>query len=74
MQTHWLLEHGATTTRYTVEWVYWRPTKLQDPAWQRRCQQWLMQHGYKRPPMPESIRSFRESFGFPTDEKDIPLL
>lgn len=74
MQTHWLLEHGAKPTKYTIEAIYWRPTKLKDPVWQRRCQQWLLQRGIQRPPMPEGIRSMREAFGFPTDEKDIPLL
>ncbi|HEV7269289.1 ankyrin repeat domain-containing protein [Pseudoxanthomonas sp.] len=74
MQTHWLLEHGATPDKHTIEAIFWRPTELEDPEWQRRCQQWLLQRGYQRPPMPDSYRRMREAFGFPTDEEDIPLL
>ena len=74
MQAHWLLEHGATPDKHTIEAIFWRPTELEDPEWQRRCQQWLLQRGYQRPPMPDSYRRMREAFGFPTDEKDIPLL
>ena len=74
MQTHWLLEHGATPEKYTIESVFWHPGNPKDPTWQRHCQQWLLQRGYKRPPMPEGYRRMREAFGFPTDEKDIPLL
>jgi hypothetical protein len=32
-----------------------------------------MQHGYPRPPMTEYHRKLRQEFGYPTDEKDIPL-
>ncbi len=74
MQAHWLLEHGATPTKHTVEAIYWRPTRLEDPMWQRRCQEWLLQRGYERPPMPKGMRKLREAYGFPTEEKDIPLL
>ena len=74
MQTHWLLEHGARPEQYTLESIFWHPGNPEDPVWQRRCQQWLLQRGYQRPPMPDSYRRMREAFGFPTDEKDIPLL
>ncbi|WFC41639.1 ankyrin repeat domain-containing protein [Pseudoxanthomonas sp. SE1] len=74
MHTHWLLEHGARPEQYTLESIFWHPGNPDDPAWQRRCQQWLLQRGYQRPPMPDSYRRMREAFGFPTDEKDIPLL
>lgn len=74
MQTHWLLEHGAKPTEYTVEAIYWHPGNPKDPTWQRRCQKWLLQRGYERPSMPKGMRKLREAFGFPTEEKDIPLL
>ncbi|KAF1724612.1 hypothetical protein CSC78_12120 [Pseudoxanthomonas japonensis] len=74
MQTHWLLEHGATPDRFTVDHVFWHPGDPNNPEWQRRCQQWLLKQGHQRPAMPEHYRRMREAFGFPTDEKDIPLL
>lgn len=74
MQTHWLLEHGARPEQYTIESIFWHPGDPKNPEWQRRCQQWLLQRGYQRPPMSDSYRRMREAFGFPTDEKDIPLL
>ncbi|KRA52084.1 hypothetical protein ASD72_01920 [Pseudoxanthomonas sp. Root630] len=74
MQTHWLLEHGAEPDHFTLDHVFWHPGDPKNPEWQRRCQQWLLQHGHKRPPMPEHYRRMREAFGFPTEVKDIPLL
>jgi len=57
-----------------VENIYWYPVKTKNGEyWQRKCQIWLMQHGYPRPPMPKYHRELREKFGYPTDEKDIPL-
>jgi hypothetical protein len=32
-----------------------------------------MPSGKACPPMPASLRTMRESFGLPTEEKDIPL-
>jgi hypothetical protein len=57
-----------------IESIFWRPGNPKDPSWQRKCQQWLLQHGYKRPPLPDNFRDMRKSFGLPYDEKDIPLL
>ncbi len=74
MQTHWLLEHGATPDRFTLDHVFWHPGDPNNPEWQRRCQLWLLKQGHQRPAMPEHYRRMREAFGFPTDEKDIPLL
>lgn len=86
-RVHWLLEHGADPTvqfyegsprhssgSSTILSIYWRPTNLKPPIWQRRCQQWLLAHGYPRPPMPEHYRQMRINLGFPHEEKDIPLL
>ncbi|WP_425612384.1 ankyrin repeat domain-containing protein [Xanthomonas translucens] len=83
-QVYWLLEHGADPGEGSppplpknlsiVESIFWHPGNPNDPTWQRKCQQWLLQHGYQRPPLPESFRSMRKAFGFPYEEKDIPLL
>ncbi|APP80858.1 ankyrin [Xanthomonas hortorum pv. gardneri] len=74
-QVHWLFEHGAdASNEYVIEAVFWHPGNPDDPTWQRKCQQWLLQHGIKRPPLPENYRSMRKAFGFPSEEKDIPLL
>ena len=85
-QAYWLLEHGADPKagalvqppdqpRYmAVEAIFWYPGDAADPSWQRKCQQWLLQHGYKRSPMPDSYRDMRKNLGLPYEEKDIPLL
>ena len=57
----------------TIEAIFWMPTKDQAFEWQTKCQQWLMSHGHQRPPMPERHRKTRADFGFPTEEKDVPL-
>jgi len=68
----------STEPRYSVvESVFWYPTdpkKLEAIDWQRKCQQWMLGHGYKRPPLPEDYRDMRKTFGLPYEEKDIPLL
>jgi uncharacterized protein len=87
MMTHWLLEHGADPTldyafgkpvhapdSHAIEAVYWHPGTPDDPAWQRKCQQWLLARGHVRPPMPEHYRLMRERLGFPHREDEIPLL
>lgn len=58
----------------TVEDIYWMPTVPRQLEWQRKSQQWLIERGIERPPMPRGIRQQREAFGFPSEEKDIPLL
>lgn len=85
---YWLLEHGADPTIRTkiltgsgetppmrmVDAIYWEITTPDLLPWQKKCQQWLIARNIPRPPMPEHIRRKRESFGYPTEEKDIPLL
>lgn len=88
-QAYWLLQHGADPTvgkqihqlpppappRYlAIEDIFWHPGNPKDPSWQRKCQQWLLHHGFERPPMPQDYRHTRKTFGFPYEEKDIPLL
>jgi hypothetical protein len=88
-QTYWLLQHEADPTVGTfinqpappalprhliVEDIFWHPGNPNDPTWQRRCQQWLLQRGFKRPPMPDDYRTMRKNLGFPYEEKNIPLL
>jgi uncharacterized protein len=88
-QVYWLLQHGADPKingltkepekyglpKYpVVADIFWHPGNPNDPTWQRKCQQWLLQHGYIRPPMPDYLRDMRKAFGFPYEEKDIPLL
>ena len=57
----------------TIEAIFWIPTEREAAYWQLKCQRWLLLRGYQRPPMPERHRKTRADFGFPTDEKDIPL-
>ncbi|KQZ60438.1 hypothetical protein ASD53_03935 [Lysobacter sp. Root559] len=86
-QALWLLEHGADPTMkgtlppeipgehsFVISEIFWYPSKPGFVEWQRKCQQWLAARGYKRPPMPDYLRRMRKSFGYPTQEKDIPLL
>ena len=80
--TYWLLEHGANPDadsedpkyKATINAIFWHPGNPKDPTWQRKCQQWLLQHGYKRPPMTERFRDMRKNLGFPHEEDQIPLL
>jgi ankyrin repeat protein len=84
-KVYWLLEHGADPSidyminqptprrSRTIEAIFWSPVKPKGLAWQARCQQWLLQHGYKRPAMPDVYRDMRKDFGLPSEEKDIPL-
>lgn len=89
MQVYWLLEHGADPMldhavrqpappalpiHPTIQAIFWHPGNPGDPAWQRKCQQWLISHGFARPPMPRWYREMRKNLGFPYEEKDIPLL
>jgi uncharacterized protein len=79
---YWLLQQGADPDndsdqprlKRTINAIFWHPGNPKDPTWQRKCQQWLLQRGYTRPPMPKSYRDMRKNFGFPYEEKDIPLL
>lgn len=86
-QAYWLLQHGAAPDitfsdenpvnrqdSPVIESIFWHPGDPASPDWQRKCQQWLLQHGYQRPPMPDHYRTMRKNFGFPYEEKDIPLL
>jgi len=52
----------------------WARDFPKDPKWQRLSQQWLLQHGVKRPPMPAMYRDERKGYGLPYEEKDIPLM
>ncbi|PZO61894.1 MAG: hypothetical protein DI635_13715, partial [Pseudoxanthomonas suwonensis] len=82
-RVYWLLQHGAdpkagahgNPLRYPIiDDIFWHPGGPQVEKWQRLCQQWLLQHGYQRTPMPEHYRKMRLTFGYPHEEKDIPLL
>jgi ankyrin repeat protein len=87
MMAHWLLERGADPTldyaldepvrspdSHAIEAIFWHPGNPDDPTWQRKCQHWLLGHGFERPPMPQHYRLMRERLGFPHDEAEIPLL
>ncbi|WP_426702098.1 ankyrin repeat domain-containing protein [Rhodanobacter sp. Col0626] len=85
---YWLLQHGAdpkaeewvkaspneVVRYYTLEDIFWYPDKPNMMGWKRKCQQWLLTHRFKRPPMPEHYRRQRKDLGQPYEEKDIPLL
>lgn len=80
--THWLLEHGANPDndsddpeyKSTINAIFWHPGNPKDPTWQRKCQKWLLEHGYKRPPLTKQLREMRKRLGFPYEESQIPLL
>lgn len=57
-----------------VEDIYWEITTPDLIPWQKKCQQWLIERGIPRPAMPGNILKKRAAFGYPTEEKDIPLL
>ncbi|MGC1551139.1 MAG: ankyrin repeat domain-containing protein, partial [Rhodanobacter sp.] len=85
---YWLLQRGADpkaetwvkaspdeVVRYfAVEDIFWYPANPRVIDWQRKCQQWLLGHGFERPPLPEHFRKQRKDLGLPYEEKDIPLL
>jgi uncharacterized protein len=87
-KVYWLLEHGADPTlkhrgkfhppegtMFVVEQIFWGIAYPEQLPWQRKCQQWLLKKGIKRADkMPERFRSERKAKGYPTDEKDVPLL
>jgi hypothetical protein len=87
-KAYWLLQHGADPKAetwikaspdervryYAVEDIFWYPAKPSFFDWQRKCQQWLLAHGFQRPPLPEHYRKQRKDLGLPYEEKDIPLL
>jgi len=84
--SYWLLEHGADPSlvyeyrkpvhrrdSHVVQSMFWYPAPEISRDWQRKCQVWLLQHGYKRPPLSEQYRKMRQDFGFPSSEQDVPL-
>jgi uncharacterized protein len=86
---YWLLQHGANPAveallkqppppapprSLIAEAIFWYPAKPDFIDSQRQCQQWLLAHGFKRPPMPDVYRNMRKDLGVPYEEKDIPLL
>ncbi|WP_425491757.1 hypothetical protein [Luteimonas saliphila] len=84
---HWLLGHVAdpaldyaygepvqSAGSQAIEAIFWHPGNPDDPAWQRKCQQWSLSAGHERPPMPGHYRVMRERRGFPHEETEIPLL
>jgi uncharacterized protein len=86
---YWLLQRGANPAvedllkqppppapprSLIVESIFWYPSKPDFIDSQRQCQQWLLAHGFKRPPMPDVYRNMRKDLGVPYEEKDIPLL
>lgn len=86
-ETYWLLEHGADPkvmykpgpgvdprASFTINAIFWHPGDPTDPTWQRKCQQWLLQHGYERPPLGKNYSDMRKAFGLPHLEADIPRL
>lgn len=85
-KAYWLLEHGADPApkgslpqsqghrSLIIESIFWKPMKAgEGREWQVKCQQWVLAHGYKRPPIPEHYRRDREAFGYETDESKVPL-
>lgn len=86
---YWLLQHGANPAvedlinqppppaphrSLIAEAIFWYPAKPEIVEWQRKSQQWLLAHGFERPPMPDVYRDMRKNRGLPYEEKDIPLL
>jgi uncharacterized protein len=87
-KAYWLLQHGADPKAqgmygvkpgdvilyHSVDDIFWYPAKPDFIESQRQCQQWLLAHGFQRPPMSTYYRDLRKAVGAPTEEKDIPLL
>ncbi len=88
-KAYWLLQHGADPKaldpkikalpgqvihHLPVEDIFWYPSKPDFIDAQRQCQHWLRDHGIERPPLPKYYRDMRQRVGYPTEEKDIPLL
>jgi hypothetical protein len=87
-KAYWLLQHGADPKvqgmygvkpgdvihYHAVEDIFWYPDKPNMRESKRKCQQWLLAHGFQRPPLPGYYRSRRKDLGQPYEEKDIPLL
>lgn len=86
-EAYWLLQHGADPRlnflrapdaskdqSHIVDEIFWLPVAPEQVEWQRRCQQWLLEHGIERPPLPHRIREMRKRFGLPYEEHQIPLL
>lgn len=88
-KAYWLLQRGADPRAqdswitvvpgqpiryFAVEDIFWYPEKPDFTPAKRQCQQWLLAHGFTRPPMPEHYRKQRKALGLPYEEKDIPLL
>jgi len=84
--SYWLLQHGADPSlvyeyekpvhrmdSHMVQSMFWYPAPPISSDWQRKCQLWLLQHGYKRPPLSEQYRKMRQDFGVPSNEQDVPL-
>jgi FOG: Ankyrin repeat len=84
--SYWLLEHGADPSlvyeygkpvhrwdSHMVQSMFWYPAPEISRDWQRKCQIWLLEHGYVRPPLSDQYREMRSYFGFPTSERDVPL-
>ena len=76
---YWLLEHGANPDndnerKSTINAIFWHSGNPDDRTWQRKCQQWMLKRGYKRPPLGRNYRSMRQDLGFPHEERKIPLL
>lgn len=82
---YWLIQHGADPSvqyvrekktsnpaSYTISYIFWYPEHPQVRQWQRKCQLWVLEHGYRRPPLPNNLREKRKSLGYPYEEKDIP--
>jgi uncharacterized protein len=77
-RVYWLLEHGANpdnkgSNKSTLNAIFWKAMEGEGLAWQIKCQQWVLAHGFKRPFMPEHYRRDRAAFGFETDESKVPL-
>lgn len=78
---YWLLQHGADPdndsddpeSKTTINAIFWYPSKPAHAEWQRKCQQWLLERGYKRPAMTKRYRDMRINLGYPSEEKEIPL-
>ncbi|WP_242106791.1 ankyrin repeat domain-containing protein [Luteimonas aquatica] len=56
-----------------LESIFWLPVQPRMGQWQVKCQQFVLDKGLKRPPMPQFLRERRADFGLPVDEKAVPV-
>lgn len=56
-----------------MESIFWLPVQPRMLEWQHKCQRFVLDKGWKRPPLPDFLRESRRDLGLPVEEKEVPL-